>query len=93
MITNEEKIIGDIINSLVDHKDEVKIRSTITPHTAVFDIKVASKDVGKVLGKKGAYADALRTLFGAIYGRAGKKLHLQIYVDPKKPAKTAKYKK
>lgn len=85
-MNDEEKLIKQIILSLVDEKDKVKVSATVTAHTAVFDIKVANKDVGKVLGKKGVYADALRTIFGAIYGRAGKKLHLQVYVEPKADA-------
>lgn len=81
MISHEEKLIKDIILCLVTEPDEVMIKSTITPHTAVYDIQVANKDVGKVLGKRGVYADALRTLFGAIYGKSGRKLHLQVYVE------------
>ena len=86
-----KELLHKLILSLVDEKDKVDISCTITKHTAVYDIKVASKDVGKVLGKKGVYADALRTLFGAIYGRNGKKLHLQV-LDPskKKPLKVKK---
>ena len=89
-MNNEEKLIKDIITSLVDEKDKVKVNCTITPHTAVYDIKVANKDVGKVLGKRGSYADALRTIFGAIYGKSGKKLHLQVYVEPKTQGQTKK---
>ena len=79
----EGKLIRDIIDLLVDKKDEVEISATVTAHTAVFDIKVADGDVGKVLGRKGNHADALRTIFGAIFGKSGKKLHLQV-VDPRK---------
>jgi len=82
-MNKEQKIIEEIIRSLVDEKEKVEVTCTLTSHTAVYDIKVANKDVGKVLGKKGAYADALRTIFGAIYGKSGKKLHLQVYVEPK----------
>ena len=86
MATKEEDLIKSIIYSLVDNKEDVKIESTITSHTAVFDIKVADEDVGKVLGKKGIHAASLRTIFSAIYGKLGKKLHLQI-VDPRRTAK------
>ena len=79
----EEQLITKIIKSLVDDLESVKISATISEHTAVYDISVSDKDVGKVLGKKGSHADALRTIFGAIYGRVGKKLHLRI-IDPKK---------
>tara|TARA_Y100001973_G_C5154524_1_gene309974 strand:+ start:747 stop:1016 length:270 start_codon:yes stop_codon:yes gene_type:complete len=80
---SEERLVQEIISLLVDKQEDIHISSTITDHTAVFDIRVADSDVGKVLGRKGAHADALRTIFGAIYGKTGKKLHLQI-VDPRK---------
>jgi len=81
--TKEEKLIKEIIYSLVDKKEEVSIDITLTGHTAVYDIRVADSDVGKVLGKKGGHAAALRTIFSAIYGKMGKKLHLQV-VDPRR---------
>ena len=72
-----------IVEMIVDSPGEVRLDSTITEHSAVFDIHVADADVGKVLGKKGSHAHALRTLFGAIYGKLGKRLHLQV-VDPRR---------
>ena len=81
--TKEEQLISDIVHCLVDQVEDVKIDVTLTDHTAVYDIKVADIDVGKVLGKKGTHAAALRTIFSAIYGKIGKKLHLQV-VDPRR---------
>jgi len=81
--TKEEALIRDIIHCLVDKKEEVSIDLTLTEHTAVYDIRVSDCDVGKVLGKKGGHAAALRTIFSAIYGKMGKKLHLQV-VDPRR---------
>jgi hypothetical protein len=81
--TNEEKALLAIIEMLVDAPSDVRVDATVTNHSAVFDIHVADADVGKVLGKKGVHAHALRTLFGAIYGKIGKRLHLQV-VDPRR---------
>ncbi len=78
-----EPAIRSLIELLVDSPEKVRIDSTITEHSAVFDIHVSDEDVGKVLGKKGVHAHALRTLFGAIYGKLGKRLHLQV-VDPRR---------
>lgn len=80
---NEEKALLSILEMLVDSPEQVRLESTVTKHSAVFDIHVADADVGKVLGKKGVHAHALRTLFGAIYGKLGKRLHLQV-VDPRR---------
>jgi predicted RNA-binding protein YlqC (UPF0109 family) len=81
--TSEEKALRAIIEMLVDVPGDVRLEATVTNHSAVFDIHVADADVGKVLGKKGVHAHALRTLFGAIYGKLGKRLHLQV-VDPRR---------
>ena len=78
-----KELLKEVISLLVDKQDKVEVVCTITAHTAVYDIRVDNSDVGKVLGRKGIYADALRTLFGAIYGKTGKKLHLQIVNERK----------
>ena len=82
-MNREKKLIEDIIMSLVDDKDGVKINCTLTEHTAVYDIYVAKKDFPVVMGKKGSHVVSLRTLFKAIYGKMGKRLHLQV-IDPRR---------
>jgi hypothetical protein len=81
--SQEEILLRSLVKLLVDEPDGVKIDTTVTGHSAVFDIHVSDADVGKVLGKKGVHAHALRTIFGAIYGKLGKRLHLQV-VDPRR---------
>ncbi len=73
-----EKIMTDILHSLVEDKDAVLVEATVTRKQAIYDVEVSEKDIGKVLGRKGICADALRVLFGAIYGKSGRKLHLTI---------------
>lgn len=74
-------LLNQVVRQMVDLPDEVRIEGHESAHFAAFDIHVADSDVGKVLGKKGAHARALRLLFGAIYGKHGKRLHLQV-IDP-----------
>ena len=78
-----EELLEQAVRHMVDLPDEVRIESHVTDHTATFDINVADSDVGKVLGTSGAHAKALRVVFGAIYGKYGKRLHLQV-VDPRR---------
>ena len=82
-MNKEKKLIEDIILSLVEDKEEVKVKCTLTEYTAVYDIHVSKKDFPSVMGKKGIHAVSLRTLFKAIYGKMGKRLHLQI-IDPRR---------
>lgn len=74
-------LLEQVIRQMVDLPDQVEITVHESAHTAAFDIEVADSDVGKVLGRKGSHARALRLLFGAIYGKHGKRLHLQV-IDP-----------
>lgn len=77
------ELLESVVRELVDQPDKVSIESHVSSHTATFDIHVAFDDVGKVLGRRGAHAKALRTLFGAIYGKHGMRLHLQV-IDPRR---------
>jgi len=78
-----EVLLQELVQHLADIPGEVRIDAHVTEHTAAFDIHVAESDVGKVLGKKGRNAYALRDLFNAIYGKYGKRLHLQV-IDPRR---------
>ena len=76
------ELLQDIVGQLADRPDDVHIEKHETEHAVMCEIHVHDSDVGKVLGKRGDYADALRTLFGAIYGKHKKSLHL-VVVDPR----------
>jgi hypothetical protein len=77
------ELLYRIVQGLVDRPDEVKINHIDGESLVVVEIRVADDDVRKALGKKGANAEALRQLFGAVYGREGKRLHLQV-IDPRR---------
>jgi predicted RNA-binding protein YlqC (UPF0109 family) len=78
-----EELLETTVREMCDYPDQVDISAHVTAHSAVFDIRVADADVGKVLGRKGSHAKALRAIFGAIYGKYGKRLHLQV-IDPRR---------
>lgn len=82
-MNKEKKVLEDLIYLLVDDQEAVKVLCTLTEHTAVYDIHVSKKDFPVVMGKKGSHAVSLRSLFKAIYGKMGKRVHLQI-IDPRR---------
>ena len=73
-----KQLIGDIVRSLVDQPDQVEIKEVVGEHAHVLELTVAKEDLGKVIGKGGAYASAIRTLMSAASGKEKKRYILEI---------------
>ena len=58
-----------IVKGIVDHPDDVVIRSSSSPRGEVLEVRVHPEDVGKVIGRQGRTATALRTVVSALGGR------------------------
>ena len=71
-------MIEYIAKSLVGSPDEVKVTEIEGEQTAVLELKVAKEDLGKVIGKQGRTARAMRTLLGAASSKARKRSVLEI---------------
>ena len=69
-------LIEQIAKSLVDDPDHVKVNQ-IEGDTVVLELTVAPNDVGKVIGKQGRTARAMRTLLAA----AGMKIHKRFTLE------------
>ena len=67
-----------IVQALVDQPDEVQINEVIGEHAHVLELQVAKTDVGKVIGRGGAHATAIRTLMAAASGKEKKRYILEI---------------
>ncbi|MCD6578290.1 KH domain-containing protein [bacterium] len=67
-----EKLLQTIIEELVDNRDAVEIEKVESSSVYVFEIKVAPEDVGKVIGKSGRTATAIRTIIISIARKHGK---------------------
>ncbi len=67
-----------IAKALVDSPDEVVVGEIAGEQTTVFELKVAQSDLGKVIGKKGRTAGAIRTLLGAAGMKLRKRFVLEI---------------
>jgi uncharacterized protein len=70
-----------IAKKLVDRPDDVKVSEVSGEYSCVIELKVAKEDIGKVIGKKGAHAQAIRTIMMAASGKDGKRYILEILDD------------
>lgn len=73
-----KEFLANIVQPLVEHPDEVSINEVAGSRTTVFELKVAQSDLGKVIGKSGNTARAIRTLLAAASARQGKRAVLEI---------------
>jgi predicted RNA-binding protein YlqC (UPF0109 family) len=73
-----KSLITAIVQALVDRPDEVQIKEVIGEHAHVLELRVAKEDLGKVIGKGGAHASAIRTLMAAASGKEKKRYILEI---------------
>lgn len=60
-----EELVATIARSLVDQPDQVKVERKDDENSVTIELAVASEDLGKVIGKQGRTARALRTLLSA----------------------------
>jgi len=71
-------LITEIVQALVDQPEEVSVNEIESGHTAVLEISVAKTDMGKVIGKQGRTAQAIRTIMSAAAGKVRKRYILEI---------------
>ena len=74
-------LIDYIARSLVDDPTQVYIQQRGQGQTVHFELEVAKEDMGRVIGKSGRVANAMRTLLRVAAAREGKRVSLDI-VDP-----------
>ena len=71
-------LISYIAQALVDHPEEVSVTEIEGNQTSVLELKVAKEDLGKVIGKQGRTARAMRTILGAASAKTKKRTVLEI---------------
>ena len=69
-----------IITSLVNEPSEVSINQVDGEKQVVFEVKVANSDMGKVIGREGRIAKAIRTIMKALAIKEGKKVSVE-FID------------
>ena len=73
-----KELIHYIVIALVDHPDQVQIQETEQDDTIIIELRVAKEDLGKVIGKQGRTARAMRSLLSAAAGKINKRSRLEI---------------
>ncbi len=73
-----EELVAYIAKSLVDKPEEVKTTMSEEEDTILIELSVAQEDLGKVIGKQGRTARAMRTLLSAAVEKDNKKSRLDI---------------
>lgn len=73
-----KELIEFIARSLVDNPEEVQVNEVEGEQVTVLELKVARDDLGKVIGRQGRTARAMRTILGAASIRANKRVVLEI---------------
>jgi predicted RNA-binding protein YlqC (UPF0109 family) len=73
-----KELIQYIAEALVDHPEEVSVSEVEGNQTSVLELKVAKEDLGKVIGKQGRTARAMRTILSAASAKIKKRTVLEI---------------
>ncbi|EAD7709518.1 KH domain-containing protein [Listeria monocytogenes] len=73
-----EELILSIVKPLVDHPEDVVITPEETDTSLTYKLSVSKEDMGRVIGKQGRIAKAIRTLVYAIGSKNDKKIRLEI---------------
>ena len=73
-----KELITHIAQALVDNSDQVAVQEITTQQTLVLELPVAKNDLGKVIGKKGRTAQAMRTILSCASAKEQKRAILEI---------------
>ena len=77
-VTPVEELVEVIARNIVDQPEEVKTKKIEDGNTTVIELSVADDDMGKVIGKRGRIAKAIRTVVNAAAAKEGKKVVVDI---------------
>lgn len=67
-------VIEHLVSGIVDHPEDVQVRAKQTRRGDLFEVHVHPGDLGKVIGRHGRTATAIRTVASAIGGRSGARI-------------------
>ncbi|MCG6553320.1 MAG: KH domain-containing protein [Candidatus Magnetominusculus sp. LBB02] len=73
-----KNLVEVMARALVDKPDDVSVKEVDGEKTTIFELRVASNDLGKVIGKQGNTARAMRTILSAAGTKIGKRASLEI---------------
>jgi uncharacterized protein len=73
-----KELVEYIVKELVDSPDNVEIREIDGEKSTIIELRVAKDDIGKIIGKHGRIARAIRTINSAAATKSGRKVVLEI---------------
>jgi len=73
-----KELIKLMAQALVDNPDKVEVSEIVGEQSSVFELRVAKEDLGKVIGKQGRTAKAMRTILSAASTKIRKRAMLEI---------------
>lgn len=74
----EKELVEQVVKALVDYPEDISIKVVEGEKSTILELKVRSEDIGKIIGKKGRIAKAIRTLVSAIAVKNGRRVILEI---------------
>lgn len=74
-------LIETIVYALVDDKESVEITYLKGHQATIVEVRVAREEIGKVIGKQGKTADAIRTIIGSVTAASKRRYVLQVIDD------------
>lgn len=75
---NYKELVEYMVKSLVDNPEQVDIREVEGEKSTILELRVTKEDIGKVIGKHGRIARAIRTIINASATKSGKRVVLEI---------------
>jgi predicted RNA-binding protein YlqC (UPF0109 family) len=76
-----KELVEEIARALVDHPEQVQVQTVEGSQVTVLELRVHPEDLGKVIGRQGRTAKAIRTLLGASGTKLRKRFTLEILED------------
>ncbi len=71
-------LLIQIVKALVDNPEQVQVNEIESTQTVILELRVAKSDMGKIIGKQGKTANAIRTLLIAFSGKTRRRYLLEI---------------
>lgn len=73
-----KELIHLIAQAMVDYPEDIKVTEVVGNQTTVYELKVAKEDLGKIIGKRGRNAQAIRTIIASAAAKQKKRIVLEI---------------
>jgi len=73
-----KELVEYIAKSLVDDPSQVHVNEIVSGHSTTLELEVAQEDMGRVIGKNGRVANAMRVLVRVVAAKQGRRVNLEI---------------